>query len=66
MSGWQLKKLFMRLDEELKSRVVQGLWGAGAAVVFNDSGMVAALLLLAPVIVVCLEKSLMIPPLDGG
>ena len=58
VGGWQLKGLFARLDGELKGRVVQGLWGAGAAIVFNDSGTVAALLLLAPVIVTCLDRAL--------
>jgi hypothetical protein len=58
IGGWQLKKLFGRLDEELKSRVIQALWGAGAAIAFNDSGTIAALLLLAPVLVVCLERLL--------
>nr|WP_309694839.1 hypothetical protein [Armatimonas sp.] len=58
VGGWQLKGLFTRLDEELQGRVLQGLWGAGAAIVFNDSGTVAALLLLAPVIVTCLDRAL--------
>lgn len=58
IGGWQLKRLFARLDEELQGRVVQALWGAGAAIVFNDSGTVAALLLLAPVIVTCLDRAL--------
>lgn len=61
IGGWQLKKLFGGLDAELRGRVVQALWGAGAAIAFNDSGTVAALLLLAPVLVVCLEKSLPSP-----
>ncbi len=66
VSAWQLRRLFGRLDAELQSRVVQSLWGAGAAIAFNDSGTVAALLLLAPVIVVCLEKTLVVSPPDGG
>ncbi len=63
---WHLKRLFARLGTELQGRVVQGLWGAGAAIAFNDSGTVAALLLLAPVIVTCLDKILVIPPPGGG
>lgn len=58
VGGWQLKGLFARLDDELQGRVVLGLWGAGAVIVFNDSGTVAALLLLAPVIVTCLDRAL--------
>lgn len=58
IGGWQLRKVFARLDDETQKRVVQALWGAGAAIAFNDSGTVAALLLLAPVLVVSLEKIL--------
>ncbi|MBB6049195.1 hypothetical protein [Armatimonas rosea] len=61
VAGWQLRKPFARLESELQGRVVQALWGAGAAIAFNDSGTIAALLLLAPVLVVCLEKSLPSP-----
>jgi len=55
---WQLERLKDRLTPRLCARVGQAFWGAGAAIAFNDSGTVAALLLLAPVVVTVIEQAL--------
>ena len=55
---WQLKRLLPRVSEELRGRARQGYWGAAAAMAFNDSGTVAAILMLAPVIVTVIEQAL--------
>lgn len=55
---WQLRTLLPRVNPELRARVAQGFWGAGGAIAFNDSGTVAALLLLAPVVVTVIEQAL--------
>lgn len=45
-------------DADLASRIPAAGWGAVAALVFNDSGIVAALLLLAPVLFAVVESCL--------
>jgi hypothetical protein len=48
----------MKEVPELSRRVEAGLFGAGAALLFNDSGVIAALLLLAPVLFAVVESAL--------
>ena len=45
-------------DADLAARIPAAGWGAVAALVFNDSGIVAALLLLAPVLFAVIESCL--------
>ncbi len=47
----------VKQNAELGVRVRAALLGAGAALIFNDSGIVAALLLLAPVLLCVIESA---------